>query len=211
MRRHPPIVPGDRFGRLVVTSVYRNSNRKERCNCLCDCGNEHDASPSSLRSGAVRSCRCLQRELAATSHTTHGMFGTRLYGIWVSMHKRCRGTSTAQHRRLYRDRGIVVCAEWATFEPFMSWAAANGYSDDLSIDRVDPNGNYTPSNCRWVSMKVQANNKRNNHLLTLHGTTKTLRQWSEEYGLKWTALHERLRRGWSVEDAITKPLMRKPS
>jgi hypothetical protein len=95
----------------------------------------------------------------------------------------------------YGGRGIAVCEEWLRFEPFKEWSLANGYKEHLTIDRIDVYGNYEPSNCKWVTQKEQNRNKRNNHLLTAYGETKTLGEWSEITGLSMSTICNRIRRG----------------
>lgn len=138
----------------------------------------------------------------------HGGYGSRLYEVWRTMKKRCNNPKNSQYH-LYGGRGITVCEEWQKFEPFYEWAMSNGYRDDLTIDRIDSNGNYEPLNCRWATWKEQQNNRRNNHLITYNGETKTLKQWSEKIGISWFTLYERLKRGWSVEKVLSTPQMRK--
>ena len=104
----------------------------------------------------------------AKSKTKHGMCGSRLYRIWAGMKDRCLNENEICYRD-YGGRGIGVCAEWMEFEPFKNWALANGYSNELTIDRIDVNGDYTPENCRWATYKVQGNNKRNNHFIEFDG------------------------------------------
>lgn len=133
----------------------------------------------------------------------HGGYGTRLYEIWRSLKKRCLNPKTEQYSN-YGGRGITVCDEWRdSFQAFYDWAMANGYRDDLTLDRIDGNGNYEPSNCRWATWKEQQNNRRNNHFITYNGETKTLKQWSEQVGIDWDILYSRLKKGWSVEKALT--------
>ena len=138
----------------------------------------------------------------------HKMSNTRIHRIWRMMKHRCNCTTYDSYKH-YGGRGIKVCEEWqSSFQNFYEWAVANGYSDNLTIDRKDANGNYEPSNCRWVSMTDQANNRRNNHLVTLNGCTKTLAEWAEAYGIKRDTISHRLIRGWSIERAITTPVGR---
>ena len=106
----------------------------------------------------------------------------------------------------YGARGIVVCDEWKNnFEPFYDWAMTNGYEENLTIDRIDTNGNYEPSNCRWATMKEQSNNRRNNRTLTYNGQCKNVTQWAEEKGINPRTLSTRLGRGWSIERALETP------
>lgn len=135
----------------------------------------------------------------------HGETKTRLHKIWSSMHERCEREKHL-HYSDYGGRGISVCEEWKDYIPFAKWARNNGYSDNLTLDRIDVNGNYEPSNCRWVTMKEQHNNKRNNRILLYHGETYTLTQLAEKVGINKTTLKERINLGWSIEDAVNRPI-----
>lgn len=133
----------------------------------------------------------------------HGMSNTPLYRAWDSMKARCYRKTTAPYKR-YGGRGIKVCDEWKyDFIAFKDWALANGYVEGLSLDRIDVNGNYEPSNCRWVSMKEQENNKRNNFRIEYNGKTHTMSEWSDIMGIPPMVLQHRFKRGWSVEKALT--------
>ena len=129
----------------------------------------------------------------------------RLHKIWASMHERCE-YQKHKHYKDYGGRGIVVCEEWKEYLSFAKWAFKNGYRDNLSIDRIDVNGNYEPSNCRWITMKEQLNNKRSNRLVEYQGITYTLTQLADKVGLNKTTLKERLNLGWSIEDAVERPV-----
>ena len=135
----------------------------------------------------------------------HGEYKTRLHKIWSSMHERCEYEKHT-HFADYGGRGIKICEEWKEYVPFAKWARENGYSEELTIDRIDVNGNYEPSNCRWVTMKEQHNNKRNNRFVTYKGETYTLSQLAEKIGIGKTTLRERLNMGWSVEKAVETPI-----
>jgi hypothetical protein len=142
--------------------------------------------------------------------TTHGLSReegrtSRLYAIWSEMRHRCHNPN---HRVFsnYGGRGINVCPEWENYAIFHKWAITNGYNKNLTIDRINNDGNYEPENCRWATMKEQQNNRRDNHLVSWDGQTKTLAQWAEERGLAPVTLATRLRRGWPVDRALTKPL-----
>lgn len=157
---------GKRFGRLTVISraddiVYSNGKRYTAWNCLCDCGNTTKVRTTNLNNQHVSSCGCYRAEVRIKAHTKHGQAHHRLHNIWTDMKQRCTNPKTRCFAN-YGGRGIAVCDTWANdFGTFFSWAMGNGYSDELSIDRINVNGNYEPTNCRWATMKEQQNNKRN--------------------------------------------------
>jgi len=128
----------------------------------------------------------------------------RLYGIWKGIKVRTHNT----HHKDYKycgAKGITICDEWdKSYEAFKEWALNNGYRDDLTIDRIDNSGNYCPENCRWADLYTQANNKSNNHLITYNGKTQNMTQWAREIGVRRELIKDRLKSGWSVEDALTK-------
>lgn len=134
--------------------------------------------------------------------TTHGMSRSRLYHIWNSMKMRCANPKAISYK-YYGGKGITVCEEWQTFEPFWRWAGANGYADGLTIDRIDNNGNYTPDNCRWATPKEQQNHTSYTRILEHHGEKRSVMEWSENLGIPSTTLYNRLRRGWEIERALT--------
>ena len=140
---------------------------------------------------------------------THGMSHTRLHNIWLTMRQRCeKPRCTAYHK--YGAKGIKVCAEWSSFEVFRDWALTNGYSDDLTIDRVDPYGNYEPSNCRWATQKEQQNNRSNNVLLTYKGETHSIIEWSDIAGIPLRVLYDRYYRKWDVDRIFEQPVRKSP-
>jgi hypothetical protein len=194
---------GQRFGRwLVVGKAERNNKGDVQYNCRCDCGTVRIIRRTSLTSGNSKSCGCLSRDVAAQRETTHGDTGCRLYRIWAGIIQRCFNNRERYEWEKYGGRGITVCDEWRKYEPFKEWAIANGYRDDLSIDRIDPNGNYCPENCRWATTYEQSNNKRTSKIIEFNGETGTVREFADKYGLTYSCLYTRLRNGWSVEKAI---------
>lgn len=137
------------------------------------------------------------------NHVKHGMRHTRLYNIWRSMNQRCYNAKSSNFAR-YGGRGIQVCDEWRRdFKTFHEWAMANGYTDDLTIERENVNGNYEPSNCRWATYKEQANNKRNSKNVEWNGASHTLGEWADITGISIATLSNRLLKGWSIEDTLT--------
>lgn len=188
---------GQRFGRLVVLKISseRSETGKIQWDCICDCGNTKKVVGTYLRSGRTKSCGCLSNETRRKSSTkTHGQSKKRIYREWVSMKKRC--DKTYHGHKGYYDKGITFCDEWNEFEVFYEWALANGYQDNLTLDRKDNDGNYEPSNCRWATPKEQANNKSNNVYIEYNGKIQTLKQWSEELELSYGMLKARHQRGW---------------
>lgn len=136
---------------------------------------------------------------------THGDTGTRLHRTWQNMKARCYRKSAREYEN-YGGRGIKVCDEWkSSYEAFKEWSINNGYTDELTIDRIDVNGNYEPSNCRWITNKEQQNNRRDNVIYEFNGETKTLAQWSEYLGICYKTLQKRIQQ-WGVERAFTTPL-----
>lgn len=203
--RSPSLV-GQRFGRLtVVSKADAIGTSSMRWNCVCDCGNKTVVYGHYLKSGHTRSCGCLANESIAERSTTHGHANSRLYRIWHGMKARCYRESEPGYSR-YGGRGIKICEEWLSdFQKFYDWAMSHGYSDDLSIDRIDNNGNYCPENCRWVSMEVQNNNRSSNRTITANGETHTVAEWSKITGINETTLAGRLDKGWSEEKTINTP------
>lgn len=196
---------GEKFG--ILTVIERAANDKygrAMWTCKCQCGNEVIVHGDSLRRGLTKSCGCNRSNLIKLNNTKHGEFGTRLYNIWGKMKHRCNNPNNKSYKN-YGGRGITVCNEWAKdFRTFYNWAMANGYSEEMTIDRIDVNGNYEPSNCRWSTMKEQCNNKRNNLLITYKNETKTLEKWVEELGINYNLTWQRIYRDkWTVDRAFS--------
>lgn len=127
----------------------------------------------------------------------------RLYRIWKCAKERCRTPSCSNYER-YGGAGVEMCSGWNRFEPFREWAEAAGYDDTLTLDRIDPRGNYEPDNCRWATVKEQANNRSNNRILTHAGKAQTIAEWADETGIQPDTIRKRLLHGWSTEKALTR-------
>lgn len=199
---------GQKFGRLTVIErgpdyVKPSGKHEIKWHCRCECGNEIDVLGENLKRGVSRSCGCYRKETTRSRTATHGESNTRLYGIWLSMKRRCYLPSDHAYAD-YGGRGIHVCPECvASFEEFRDWSYSHGYTEDLSIDRIDNDGNYEPNNCRWVDCVAQANNRRSNHVLTFRGETHNVTQWAAILGKNPKTIFTRLYVGWPVEKALT--------
>ena len=195
---------GQKFGRLTVLKYLGES----KWLCKCDCGTLSTPRGYNLVKGISKSCGCYQKEKIGKLATKHGMAGTRIYKTWHNMKSRCNNPNATKYE-IYGGKGIKVCDEWMDFENFYRWAIENGYNDSLSIDRIDGNKDYEPSNCRWVDYKTQNNNKSQNHLITYKGRTQNISQWARELGMDANTLGTRLARGWNIEKAVTTPVIEK--
>lgn len=193
---------GQKFGRLTVIRKADGS----KWHCVCDCGKEKDVRSDHLKEGRVKSCGCFNSEVVSARFKVHGLTKHPIHKSWTDMKQRCYNPSSTIYE-YYGGRGIKICDEWEDFKTFYDWSISNGWSEGLSIDRIDVNGNYEPSNCRWVSMKVQCNNKRSNRLLTFDGKTLNISQWAEQTGIERATITARLDKlRWCVEKALTEPV-----
>lgn len=192
---------GRQFGELIVLkrNPVNSKSGNARWDCKCSCGNIATVIGSKLRSGATKSCGCARK-----SKIAQGFSKTRLYRIWSLMKKRCYRNENENFKH-YGGRGIEVCEEWKKdFIAFRSWALSHGYADNLSIDRIDVNGNYEPSNCRWADIKTQANNRRNNHIITYLNNDYTVSEFAELLKVSYWTVSNQLKLGWSIEKIVQK-------
>jgi len=181
-------------------SERKPSDKRQYIDCLCECGNTIRILPYQFKNGKLKSCGCLLKNSPAyiDGRTLHP-----LYGLWKNMIGRCENPNHPKYY-LYGNRGITVCKEWHDFWSFAKWSEGiGGRPDGYTIDRIDNDGNYEPSNCRWATQAEQSINKSSNLLIEYHGETKTLKEWSDILDMSWDVLHNRLRKGWSVERAFT--------
>lgn len=195
---------GRRFGRLVVMSETEKRGRHLRWLCQCACGDEVAVDGVNLRAGHTKSCGCLNREMTPTRALKHGKTGTRVYWAWSNMHRRCSDPTNEQWDH-YGGRGIAVCQRWHIFDDFL--ADMGEPAEGESLDRIDVNGNYEPSNCRWIGVVGQRRNMRSNRLIEWRGREKCLAEWSEELGISRNTLTARLGRGMTVDEAFTLPVV----
>lgn len=137
----------------------------------------------------------------------HGRNPMRLYNIWKSMRQRCKNPNAMRYD-VYGGRGITICDEWDDYAVFREWALQNGYDNTLTIDRIDPNGGYFPSNCRWASQRDQQNNRTNNRIIEANGERHTVAEWGRISGLGGRVITARLSRGWDEKEAISHPLIK---
>ena len=198
-------ISGERFGRLTaVKPVSKKGNGITLWLCKCDCGSEHITTITCLTTGDCKSCGCLKHEIS--KEVKHGQANTRIYHIWQNMKSRCRNKNNPRYKD-YGKRGIDYCEEWEKFENFYEWAISQGYSKELTIDRIDNDGNYEPSNCRWATTREQQYNKRTTHFVTFKGETKSMAEWAKTKNMSLQTLAARLNTyHWPVEKALETPV-----
>lgn len=172
-------IKNQQFHMLTVRNYYgKNNQNKSLWLCDCECGKSTIVTTADLKRGHVKSCGCLQKLTIRKLKTTHGNSYSRLYTIWESMKQRCYNPNSKEYLR-YGGRNIVMCEEWRNnFENFYQWSINNNYSDILTIDRIDNDGNYEPNNCRWSTFISQQNNRSNNHYLVYNNERHTVSEWS---------------------------------
>lgn len=192
---------GRKYGSWTVLDKYEKRGHNWRWLCKCVCGKEKYVLADQLKSGRSKSCGC-QRH----NRRTHGMTDTSIYNIWYAMRERCRLKTSTVYKH-YGGRGISVAPEWNRFETFYEWAMNNGYKEGLTIDRIDNDGNYEPSNCRWATMKEQCRNRRNSILITHNGETKSLPEWAEIFNVPYSRAIHRYKAGMPFERIFTKGVL----
>lgn len=193
---------GKRFGRLTVKKQFYREQSRLYCLCVCDCGAEKVIRRDSLKNGKTLSCGCLAKERHPVKHEMHG---TRLYSIWCGMRARCNNSNLRVYK-YYGGKGVAVCKEWDDFKNFQTWSMNNGYSENLTIDRIDFDGGYNPNNCRWVTMAKQSNNRSNTRFMTLNGETKAIKEWSDILEIPRNVLYWRTTHGWDDTKALVTPV-----
>lgn len=198
---------GKRFHMLTVLEPVHVENKMGQMwywKVRCDCGAEKVVRPIEVTSGHLQSCGCYRKTMGAPNKT-HGESHTRLHNIWLGMIGRCNPETVMSKR--YGKRGIKVCDEWHDYIKFAEWARNNGYADDLTIERIDVNGNYEPSNCTWITRPKQARNRRTTHYVTYNGREMSLAEACEIAGLPYKQVFERITKSkWPVEEALSTPM-----
>lgn len=192
---------GKTYSHLTVIS-FSHSNDGQFWNCQCKCGNKLIVSTGQLNFLLKRNANGCTK--CAVRNVTHNMTNSPEWRSWRSMRGRVLNKNS-DHKKWYSDRGITICKRWDSFENFLSDMGPKP-SPKHTIERIDTNGNYNPSNCKWATQKEQHNNKRSNHLITFRGETKTIQQWLDIIRMADTTFHSRLKLGWSIEEALTKPV-----
>lgn len=202
MIKHKDIT-GKKFGKLTALQRLHNNKGLAKWLCVCECGNLVEVNCYNLNNGHTKSCGCLQKCKASMLNKTHGLTDTRLFHIWSNMKQRCYNKNAKKYPN-YGHRGITVCDEWRNdFMNFYDWAINSGYSDNLTIDRIDVNGNYEPNNCRWATLQQQARNRRNTPMYTLNGVTRCLSEWCEIYNIKYHTVYNRIKKyNHSIKKAL---------
>ena len=202
---------GLKYGRLTVIEISsKDKNGHYYWLCECDCGKIKKILGTHLLRGNIKSCGCYNSELASIRQKEKQIIpNKRIRHIWESMKSRCYNNKNISYKN-YGARGIKICDEWINKENglinFYNWSIDNGYKDDLTIDRIDVNGNYEPSNCRWATWQKQCNNTRNNIKIEYNSEYENICYFIKKYNLNKFAIYNRLKRDWSVRDAIEKPV-----
>lgn len=169
---------GKKFERLYVVKFdHMDDHGRSYWLCECECGKKLIVRRESLLTGHTKSCGCYKLDKLSERETTHGMSNTRLYNTWQAIKDRCLNKNNSRYNK-YGGQGIKMCNEWDDFITFYDWAAENGYTDDLTIDRIDNDGDYCPENCRWVDNLAQQNNKGNNRFVTYLDSRHTIAEWA---------------------------------
>lgn len=192
---------GQRFGSWTIIAAYpRQHRQRRRWLCRCDCGTERAVERTNLQAGKTKSCGCSTR-------TMGGKWGTPEYRTWRNMLMRCYNQFHNRYHR-YGGRGVWVCKRWReSLDAFVSdmGPRPSGYS----LERIDNNGNYEPRNCKWATAKEQARNKTSNTAIRYQGRVYTRAELAETFGVDYYLIRDRMKRGWTLKDAIETPRLRK--
>jgi hypothetical protein len=200
---------GHRYGRLLVIARNPEKTNHKSWICICDCGNKKSYLAKNLRCGDSKSCGCYQSDWTRKKHSKHGWTGTPEHRTWLDMRRRCLCKNTKNWHN-YGGRKISVCKRWSSFENFLADMGPRP-SPRHSLDRINNNGNYEPSNCRWATSKQQLRNTRRNRFLEIDGTTKLLSEWASDYNIASSTLSARRKKGIEGKSLIAPPIDRRRS
>ena len=190
---------GQKFGMLTVIDFSHKEKNHYYWKCECECGNICIKNGSNLKSGSTKSCGCLHDTLPIK----HNLSSSKIYFVYHAIKWRCYNPKYKTYHR-YGGRGITMCDEWLKdFMNFYNWAMANGYKDGLWIERIDNNGNYEPSNCKWATRQEQCQNREQTIKITYNGQTHCLTEWARITGINFYTLQSRYKKGWDVEKMLT--------
>lgn len=203
---HRKDLVGQRFGMLTVIAYVPKGDRKRtHWLCMCDCGRIKEIEGYPLTTGRIKTCGRHPKSGEENPRYKHGLTNCRIMKIWTHMKGRCYNSHSKAYKN-YGGRGIKVCDEWLhDVKSFEEWSLSHGYAENLSIDRIDVNGDYTPENCRWTDKKTQCNNQRNNHYIIYKGEKLTIAQIAEKYNLNAHRIVCRISTGWDEIEAIEAP------
>ena len=191
---------GNKYGKLTVIRPIHNGTRW-LWECSCECGGTTIAQPQRLIKGLQNACHCGRRRFLHEYHYVHGDSKTRLYEIWAGMKKRCNNPAVKRYDR-YGGRGIRYCPEWESYPEFKKWALASEYYDGGTLDRIDNDGDYTPENCKWSTLKEQAANRSSSIVIERDGEKHILSDWCKILGLTYSTVYCRIHRGIPPADAL---------
>lgn len=197
---------GEKYGRLTFLSidhvhVSKGGERRPYWLMICECGNHRIGSATDVVNGHTQSCGCLHKEATSKAKKKHGESDTRLYYTWENMKKRCLKKNSERHQN-YGGRGITIYPEWMEYTKFSEWAHSNGYMENLTIERIDVNGNYEPSNCTWIPASEQAKNRTSNKWVTIEGKKYSPTELSETYNISVGTIYARIARGDKGLDVV---------
>lgn len=192
-----------RFERLRVEALHHIKRGESHWLCYCDCGKSTVVTSGNLINKRTKSCGCLNKELIMARNVSHGCYGTPTYRSWAGMLTRCTNSKEKGYKD-YGGRGIKVCGRWKKFENFFE--DMGECPKGLTLERKNNDGNYEKDNCRWATRKEQANNTRSTLMLTVFDKTLNHTEWCNEFNIKKSEVYQRIRRGWSIEKALTTPV-----
>lgn len=194
---------GKVYGELTVLEFVSSRPGSATYKCECSCGTVKNFFIGNLRQGKTTSCGCLARELTSKRSKTHGERFSRMYRTWTNIKSRCYNRDVSSYKH-YGAKGITMCSKWVnSYEAFRDWSLANGYRDDLSIDRIENSKGYTPDNCRWADATEQSRNRDYAWHITIDGVTKHAKDWCREYNVNYKTACTRKYRGWDHGEAVT--------